>query len=60
MNKPIIDFGIAMILVPAILAGTNTGVLMNVILPDLVLNIVFIIFLCVVCPYLGKKAIFLY
>jgi hypothetical protein len=29
MNKPLIDYGIAMILVPGILIGTNTGVIMN-------------------------------
>jgi hypothetical protein len=35
MNKPIIDFGIGMILVPGVLMGTNTGVIMNNTLPDL-------------------------
>jgi hypothetical protein len=29
MNKPIIDYDVGMILVPAVLMGTNTGVIMN-------------------------------
>jgi len=44
-----------MILVPAILLGTNTGVLMNNIMPEIFLNGFFIVFLCFVCPYLMKR-----
>jgi hypothetical protein len=35
MNKPLIDYGVGMILVPGVLMGTNTGVIMNQILSEM-------------------------
>jgi hypothetical protein len=34
-NRPIIDYGIGMILIPSVLIGTNTGVIMNETFSDL-------------------------
>lgn len=49
-----------MILVPAILIGTNTGVLMNSIMPSLFLNGFFVVFLSFVCPYLMNRCMGLF
>ncbi|KAL4512562.1 hypothetical protein ABPG72_020399 [Tetrahymena utriculariae] len=55
-DKPIIDFDLALILVPTILLGTVLGVLMNIIISEIILSSVFIVFLFIVCLYLFMKA----
>jgi len=51
----LIDYTLVILLLPGVLFGTNTGVLLNQILPDFALNTIFFVFLCVVCPYLFFK-----
>ena len=45
MAKPLIDYEIALILLPTILFGSNLGSMLNYILPDIFLILV-IIFVC--------------
>ncbi|KAL4483024.1 hypothetical protein ABPG74_019050 [Tetrahymena malaccensis] len=55
-DKPIIDFDLALILVPTILVGTVLGVMMNIIISEIILSSFFIVFLCIICVYLFMKA----
>ncbi len=43
-----------------VILGTNIGIMLNVILPEIVSGILFILFLCSVVPYLFKKGMSLY
>ncbi|EGR33919.1 hypothetical protein IMG5_031030 [Ichthyophthirius multifiliis] len=54
-KKPLIDYNIIMIINPMVILGTNIGIILNVIFPEIVSGVLFIIFLCTVSPYLFKK-----
>ena len=58
-DKPIIDFNVGLILNPTVLLGTVIGYYFNKMVPFLVVNIMFTIFLIIIIPYLfirGKNA----
>lgn len=57
LNRPLIDFNIALVLNPSVLLGTTMGFYVNVLLPDLVITLMFLIFLFVITPYLFKRGI---
>lgn len=59
-DKPLIDYNIVLIINPMVLLGTNIGIFLNVLLPEVAAGTLFIIFLCFVSPYLYKKAMNLY
>ncbi|KAL4495188.1 hypothetical protein ABPG72_007295 [Tetrahymena utriculariae] len=59
-NKPIIDYNIALIINPMVLLGTNIGIFLNILLPEIVAGILFICFLISILPYLFKKGLTLY
>lgn len=55
LNRPLIDYNIALVLNPTVLLGTTIGYYVNVLLPDLAVTILFLVFLFVITPYLYKR-----
>ncbi|KAL4485787.1 hypothetical protein ABPG72_012327 [Tetrahymena utriculariae] len=59
-NKPIIDYNIVLMINPMVLLGTNIGIFLNILLPEIVAGLLFICFLILVSPYMYKKGLNLY
>ena len=59
-DRPLIDYTIVLILNPMVLLGTNIGIFLNVLLPEIAAGSLFILFLLSICPYLFKKGKALY
>lgn len=56
IDRPRIDYGITLIINPMVLLGTNIGIYLNLLLPEVVNGGMFIVFLSIVSPYLFNKA----
>ncbi|KAL4485789.1 hypothetical protein ABPG72_012329 [Tetrahymena utriculariae] len=59
-DKPIIDYNIVLIINPMVLLGTNIGIFLNILLPEIAAGILFICFLILISPYMFKKGLNLY
>jgi len=59
-DRPLIDYTIVLILNPMVLLGTNIGIFLNILLPEIAAGILFIVFLFIISPYLYKKGKTLY
>ncbi|KAL4466079.1 hypothetical protein ABPG74_004316 [Tetrahymena malaccensis] len=59
-DKPIIDYNIVLMINPMVLLGTNIGIFLNILLPEIAAGILFICFLILVSPYMFKKGLNLY
>ncbi|KAL4466080.1 hypothetical protein ABPG74_004317 [Tetrahymena malaccensis] len=59
-NKPIIDYNIVLVINPMVLLGTNAGILLNVLMPEIVAGIIICVYLSLISPYILFKAISLY
>ncbi len=52
-----VDYTVALLIFPNILVGADIGVLLNATLPDFVVMILFMIFICMILPKMINKAI---
>ncbi|EAR87544.2 sulfite exporter TauE/SafE (macronuclear) [Tetrahymena thermophila SB210] len=59
-NKPIIDYNIVLVINPMVLLGTNAGILLNVLMPEIVAGVIICVYLSLIAPYILFKAISLY
>ncbi|KAL4466077.1 hypothetical protein ABPG74_004314 [Tetrahymena malaccensis] len=59
-DKPIIDYNIVLMINPMVLLGTNIGIFLNILLPEIAAGILFICFLLLISPYMFKKGKNLY
>ena len=55
-TKPLIDYNIVLMMVPNVVLGINIGVIFNFMLPNLVLVILFTIFITIVFIKTSKNA----
>ncbi|EAR87541.1 sulfite exporter TauE/SafE (macronuclear) [Tetrahymena thermophila SB210] len=60
LDKPIIDYNIVLMINPMVLLGTNIGIFLNILLPEIAAGILFICFLILISPYMFKKGLNLY
>lgn len=55
-DRPIIDYNVGLVLVPVVTLGTTLGIYANNFLPEIACNLMFIVFLISVMPFLFKKS----
>lgn len=55
MDKPIIDYNIATIVSPSVMFGTTLGIYANIVLPELVNSIIYLIVLGKFVDFMSNK-----